>query len=234
PNIESRCLARLKDVDLFTPEPDANHERRGWFKSAWQVSVVFFVGLFGSAFAGGLVGSHFHWHVMWQGVVSLVVLVALVVAVASLISKCEPQRRGRPFRWDDWLHEWAMKLGNAVYYYGERVFHAVVAWGVVIVMFALMYCVFGNMPDSWLWGAPSRFDLLRTCAQSPVFSHGWSSFWRSLPNCIYFSTVTFATLGYGDLVPLGLAKLFAALETCLGAVMIALFVLSFARRTAAR
>lgn len=51
---------------------------------------------------------------------------------------------------------------------------------------------------------------------------------------LYFSGVTFTALGYGDYSPIGWARFFAFLESFLGIFFIALFVFSFARRTAGR
>jgi len=48
--------------------------------------------------------------------------------------------------------------------------------------------------------------------------------------CAYYSTVTFTTLGYGDIIPLGAARYVAATEAFLGAWMMALFVFVFCRR----
>ena len=45
-----------------------------------------------------------------------------------------------------------------------------------------------------------------------------------LLSCIYFSVVTFTTLGYGDLTPIGLVRPVAALEAFTGSFSIALFV----------
>ncbi|MBU7027768.1 MAG: pentapeptide repeat-containing protein [Theionarchaea archaeon] len=48
--------------------------------------------------------------------------------------------------------------------------------------------------------------------------------------CIYYSVVTFTTLGYGDIHPLGLSHIFASLEAFTGAFFMALFVLVFGRK----
>ncbi len=54
-------------------------------------------------------------------------------------------------------------------------------------------------------------------------------------DCIYFSTITFTTLGYGDFRPLeGLGRILAGSEAFIGAFMMALFVYTFARRTGGR
>jgi len=51
-----------------------------------------------------------------------------------------------------------------------------------------------------------------------------------LGDCIYFSVVTFTTLGYGDMTPRGWAKAVAATEAFGGAFGMSLFVVTFAKR----
>ena len=48
--------------------------------------------------------------------------------------------------------------------------------------------------------------------------------------CLYFSVVTFTTLGYGDFHPIGTTRAIAATEAFFGAFLMALFVVTFARR----
>ena len=43
----------------------------------------------------------------------------------------------------------------------------------------------------------------------------------SLMDCVYFSVVTYTSLGYGDLVPVGLIRFTAGLEALTGLVLIA-------------
>ncbi|MDN4502915.1 ion channel [Alteromonadaceae bacterium BrNp21-10] len=49
-------------------------------------------------------------------------------------------------------------------------------------------------------------------------------------SALYFSVVTFTTLGYGDLVPIGIARALAALEAFLGSFTLALFVVVFVKK----
>lgn len=49
-------------------------------------------------------------------------------------------------------------------------------------------------------------------------------------NALYFSVVTFTSLGYGDIRPVGIAKLFAGFEALLGIFLISLFVFVFCRK----
>jgi hypothetical protein len=48
------------------------------------------------------------------------------------------------------------------------------------------------------------------------------------PNGLYFSVITFTSLGYGDFVPVGIAKIWAASEVFLGLILVAFFVAKLA------
>jgi hypothetical protein len=48
--------------------------------------------------------------------------------------------------------------------------------------------------------------------------------------CLYYSVVTFTTLGYGDFIPVGFSRLEAALEAFTGSFTIALFVVVFVKK----
>ena len=59
---------------------------------------------------------------------------------------------------------------------------------------------------------------------------GW---WRNTMEyltCIYFSVVTFTTLGYGDIAPLGIMRAVAGTEAFVGAFTMALFVVVFDKK----
>lgn len=53
---------------------------------------------------------------------------------------------------------------------------------------------------------------------------------NNLGTCLYFSVVTFTSLGYGEVTPVGIARFFAASEALLGVFSISLFVFVFCRR----
>lgn len=48
--------------------------------------------------------------------------------------------------------------------------------------------------------------------------------------CLYYSVVTFTTLGYGDFIPVGVSRAVAALEAFTGSFTIALFVVVFVKK----
>ena len=50
--------------------------------------------------------------------------------------------------------------------------------------------------------------------------------------CLYYSIVTFTTLGYGDIHPLGFSHVIASIEAIIGAFFMALFVVVFVRKMA--
>jgi len=49
-------------------------------------------------------------------------------------------------------------------------------------------------------------------------------------SCLYFSVVTFTTLGYGDLTPVGFARAMAAFEAFVGSFTMAPFVVVFVKK----
>lgn len=51
-----------------------------------------------------------------------------------------------------------------------------------------------------------------------------------LMSCLYYSVVTFTTLGYGDFTPVGISRAIAAIEAFTGSFTIALFVVVFVKK----
>lgn len=111
---------------------------------------------------------------------------------------------------------------NILYGYGEKPLRVIRSVLIEIVVFAFLFMILG----------------IRT-AENVALRHnilGLKSLpWRDLLDCLYFSTVTFTTLGYGDFRPLeGWSRLIAGVEAFTGAFMMALFVYTFARRIGGR
>jgi len=53
---------------------------------------------------------------------------------------------------------------------------------------------------------------------------------QNLFTCLYYSVVTFTTLGYGDIVPVGFSRFIAAFEAFTGSFTLALFVVVFVKK----
>lgn len=101
--------------------------------------------------------------------------------------------------------------------YGESPWRVIGASLGVILLFGLVY------PLGGFRGAGSG-EVIQVSSVNE-----WIA---SLPDGIYFSTLTFTTLGFGDFQPAGWGKWLATAETALGATLIALLVFVLGRRAA--
>lgn len=111
-------------------------------------------------------------------------------------------RRHMAKRWTDriWLTLLWLLTG-----YGERPLRTAISFLCVIVGFAVAY--------SFVYLTSSTGQI-----------HG--DFWQAL----YFSVITFTSVGYGDIQPLGIARVFASIEALLGIFLISLFVFVFCQK----
>jgi len=99
--------------------------------------------------------------------------------------------------------------------YGGSIGRLFVTWATLILGFALLYA---------LLGFAGLQPLVRVTASGQLDA-------ASLGDALYFSVVTFTTLGYGDVRPSqGLASGLAATEAVLGGIVIALTVLVIGRK----
>jgi len=109
-----------------------------------------------------------------------------------------------------WLCSWFF---NLLYGYGERPFWILGWCGFLLLFSSFIY-----------WLSKGVFQVMGT-RLVPV-----EDYWNNL----YFSAVTFTTLGYGDFRPIGKIRVLASIEALLGIFFIALFIFTFARRTGGR
>ncbi len=108
------------------------------------------------------------------------------------------------------------KLVDVFCGYGEKPLRVIVFSLSIILLFATLYF----------------FSGLSFSGESLAFNIS-ESFWvntKAYFSALYFSVVTFTTLGYGDLVPIGIARAFAALEAFMGSFTLALFVVVFVKK----
>jgi Uncharacterized low-complexity proteins len=100
--------------------------------------------------------------------------------------------------------------------YGEEPVRVVSFSLIIILSFACIYFIAG-VSDG---GAIVEY------AASASITENLLTFFQSL----YFSVVTFTTLGYGDLSPVGITRAFAAIEAFVGSFTLALFVVVFVKK----
>ena len=98
-------------------------------------------------------------------------------------------------------------FGRLFFGYGEKPAR-MVGWALVLVVFFAL---------QFFWSGEVRNDA----------GHALGSFWQA----IYFSVVTFTTLGFGDFHPTTeLARIYAGIEAFAGALFIALFAVTLVKR----
>ena len=119
----------------------------------------------------------------------------------------------RPFS-GEWV--WS-KLVDLLCGYGEDTGRVIAFSLLVILGSALLYFLLGvRGPDGNMIaldpGAGALHNVLQFLA------------------CAYYSVITFTTVGYGDITPVGVSRLVAAVEAFTGAFAISLFVVVFVRK----
>ena len=99
-------------------------------------------------------------------------------------------------------------FGRLLFGYGERPVRVLVASAIIILFFAVLFSADGALS-------------VREAQNEPGFLQG-----------LYFSTITFTTLGYGDLYPSaeGFWRQLAMIEALTGGCLMALFIVCLAKR----
>jgi uncharacterized protein YjbI with pentapeptide repeats len=109
------------------------------------------------------------------------------------------------------------RVARTTLLYGESPWR-VIGWSLgIIFSFALLYPLGGWMKPAD--GGPITYAQI---ASNPV----------EILNSVYYSTLTYTALGFGDFQPVGFGRLLTTLETGFGAVMLALLVFILGRRAA--
>lgn len=108
------------------------------------------------------------------------------------------------------------KIVDAFCGYGERPIRVVMFSMIAILCFGAGYFLLGINDNDILIAINTNNSLLENI--------------QHFLTCCYFSVVTFTTLGYGDLTPLGLSRFLAAIEAFIGSFTLALFVVVFVKK----
>ncbi|WP_070962556.1 ion channel [Vibrio sonorensis] len=102
-----------------------------------------------------------------------------------------------------------------------------------------LFCGYGEDPlrvvafsISLIFACACAYFILDTTSANPIYEgvEGWQFYLLEFFNALYFSVVTFTTLGYGDITPVGVARFIAAVEAFLGSFTMALFVVVFVKK----
>ncbi len=112
--------------------------------------------------------------------------------------------------------------------YGEKP-HRVILWATgIIIGCALLFMNFG-IGETRLFGSNlPTYNIFKILPK--LYTLTWSDL-ANIGRYFYFSVVTFTTLGYGDLRPIHpISHLISPIEAFTGMFMMALFVLTFARK----
>ena len=148
-------------------------------------------------------------------------------------------RRKHAWETGDYRHWMRAEASRWVMEHGSNPWRVVAVSAVIIVLFAVLYPVTGGLVDSV--AGPSNTQTASDAVKPTIITYwpdgGLPQFNvllgklpRIFGTSLYFSVVTFATLGYGDIyVKGGLARGLATVETILGSVLIALLVFVLSR-----
>lgn len=141
------------------------------------------------------------------------------------VKKAEAEKR-RHWEEGNWF-QWAVYAGNGlVSKHGERPWRVVGISGLVIAIWSVLYLLLGQLlvPDGSSNMDPIGYGLFPSVSLPAPLGE--------IATSIYFSVVTFTTLGYGDLQPAtGFAQALATVESFLGALLMAYLVFVLGRRT---
>lgn len=123
----------------------------------------------------------------------------------------------RRYQLPRWSSKWVFsKVVDLLCGYGEKPENTVIFSLSLVFISALIYFVFGVSHGG---------EIIQLNFEQS-FKDNIIAFFMTL----YYSVVTFTTLGYGDITPVGITRFFAALEAFIGSFTIALFVVVFVKR----
>ncbi len=118
---------------------------------------------------------------------------------------------------------------NIIYGYGERPQNVLFSAIFIIILFSVFFSLLGiNSPEIIEMKSPTVQEIFND--NSEIISKGnlINKTTNHSIDCLYFSAITFTTLGYGDFRPLeGLGRILAGSEAFIGAFTMALFVYTF-------
>lgn len=116
-----------------------------------------------------------------------------------------------------WSVKWCFsKIVDMLCGYGEKPENTVLFSLMLVLLSAIGYFLFGVNHNGEILQVNLQHSLLENI--------------HTFALSLYYSVVTFTTLGYGDITPIGFTRFIAALEAFIGSFTIALFVVVFVKR----
>jgi len=134
--------------------------------------------------------------------------------------------KDRGWWWMRWLRA---SVARGTLLYGESPWR-IITTAILIILFAALAYPLGGFRRA---PGPDRLtpDPIYGFSAGPIWTvDGVIGYLSVLPDSLYFSTLTFTTLGFGDFQPYGWGRMLATVETAAGAVIIALLVFVLGRR----
>jgi len=118
--------------------------------------------------------------------------------------------------------------------YGEKPFNVIGYSGLIILASSLFFFYNGiELLGSKVLGVTTRVIDYNLSLNSSGIQWAKSNFYLFIGDwlkCLYTSVITFTTLGYGDVHPIGYSRIVASVEAGLGIIMTALFIFVFTRK----
>jgi len=102
--------------------------------------------------------------------------------------------------------------------------------GLILVAFFIVYCIFPNLLiyKDTIISSKSLFRIIFEMFETSTLDINFLV--SKFGNALYFTIITFTTVGYGDIMPLNWMKLVVSLESFLGVFFTASFVVTLSRR----
>lgn len=123
--------------------------------------------------------------------------------------------------------EYLIEISTKYYTSWER---TLLSMGLILVAFFIVYCMFPNLliyKDTIISSKNLFITIFEMCHTSTLDINFLIS---KFGNALYFTIITFTTVGYGDIMPLNWMKLVVSLESFLGVFFTASFVVTLSRR----
>lgn len=164
-------------------------------------------------------------------------VVVLIVALAGVLALSLAHQTSRAVVWSTLIAVLDTVFLKWLLGYGVLARRVVVFAALTVGIFALMYGILSRIsPDDGIVHTDHDISILKDIVrQSKSTEDGKvevknTECANSCRRLLYFSAVTFTTLGYGDYKPVGRAQYFASIEAALGIFSAALVTVIFARR----